>query len=132
MRYIAHRRFQRRALCGDVNIPAMTECELADGVIRVDGREICAATSENAHRFFARNDDGRGMERGGLTRAIVAKLEKRDKRYQERWDRVWADALCRKYRREEHADYWLWDHTFYNAPVEDLRYIARLVGAKGG
>lgn len=25
-------------------------------------------------------------------------------------------------------DYWLWNHEFYNAPIEDLRYIAKLVG----
>lgn len=130
MNYIAHKRFRDQAFCGSVNIPATAELESADGVIFYRGEPVCLETSENAHRFFARNDDERGMERGRLTRAILKKLEKRDSRYQERWDRVWKDPVCRTYKRTDHDDYWLWNHAFFNAELDTLRHIAELVGAK--
>ena len=84
--------------------------------------------SENAHQHFARNDDGKGMERGQLIRAIMGRLQKRDNEYQARWDKVWDDSLCQKYKRTEHQD-WIWNHGFYNASMDDLEHIAELVGA---
>lgn len=132
MNYIVHRRFKDRAICGDVNIPAMTELEDMDGVIMYDGKPICFDTSENAHQYFARNDDGNGMLRGKLTQSIQNTLSKRDKNYQARWDKVWDDEACQQYKRVEYADFWLWNHAWFNAPIEDLRHIAQLVGAKEG
>lgn len=130
MQYIVHRRFKAKAICGDVNLPAMTVCESEGNFIAHSGLPICAATSENAHQFFAIHEDGKGMERGKLTQAIQKTLAKRNKHYQDRWDRVWEDERCQQYKRTEHADYWLWNHDFFNAPIEDLQHIAALVGAK--
>ena len=130
--YITHRRFKQKALCGDVNIPAMTACEVEDGVIFCNARPICAVTSENAHQYFSINTDGNGMERGNLTQAIQKRLAKLDAQHQDRWDKVWEDPICKQYKRTDHADFWLWNHEFFDAPIEDLRHIADLVGAKGG
>lgn len=134
MKYIAHRRFRGKAICGELNLPAMTEVECENGVIFCGKRIICSDHSENAHQFFARNDDGHGMERGRLTQAIMKTLAKRsgrdDEAYQERWDRVWADPVCQPYKSDKHADYWLWNHEFFNAGIDVLRHIAELVGAK--
>ena len=91
---------------------------------------LCTVTSKNAYVYFPINDDGRGFGRGGLVDAIKTRLEKRDGSYQARWDKVWAAPVCQRYRRPNHEDHWLWNHDFYNAPVEDLQSIARLVGAK--
>lgn len=132
MNYIVHKRFKDKAFCGDVNIPATTVLESVDGVILYDGQPICFETSENAHQFFARNDDGNGMQRGRLTQAIQKKLAKRDKHHQERWDRVWDDPACQPYKRVDFGDYWLWNHEFFNADVDVLKHIAELVGAKEG
>lgn len=30
----------------------------------------------------------------------------------------------------EDEGYWLWNDAFYNAPLEDLRHIAKLIGLK--
>lgn len=128
--YITHRRFRQKALCGDVNIPSMTACEVKDGVIFCSARPICAVTSENAHQYFAINTDGNGMERGNLTQAIQKRLAKRDAQHQVRWDKVWEDPICQQYKRTDHVDFWLWNHDFFNAPIDDLLYIADLVGAK--
>lgn len=154
MKYIAHQRFRAKAISGDVNIPAQTECELVGNMIMHNGKPICYATSYNGEQYFARNDDGNGMERGRLTRAIMKKLaehgedenytedpaepvleseEKEKKRpkteHQKRWDKVWGDFGCRRFKRDEDEDTWHWDHSFYHADIESLRHIAVLVGA---
>ena len=129
-RYICHKRFKGKALCGAVNLPATTECEELDGFIFCDGAPICAVTSENAHQHFSRDNDGNGLLRGKLTQEIQKVLSKLDKDHQVRWDKVWADPLCQKYKRADHADFWLWNHDFFNAEIADLCHIAALVGAK--
>ena len=62
--------------------------------------------------------------------AIISTLEKRDADYQARWDKIWESPLCQHYKRPEHEDHWLWNHSFYEAPVLDLWQIATAVGAK--
>lgn len=132
MKYITHKRFKGKGITGDVNLPVFTELRTANHYLVYGTDIICADKSENAHLYFARNDDGNGIERGKLTRAIKSRLSKKDDAYQDRWDRVWEDQLCLKYKRPEFDDFFLWNHEFYNAPIEDLRYIAGLIGAKGG
>lgn len=120
---IVFQRFKGTCLCGTANIPAGTEAVRKNGIIWVDGYPICYETSENAHRHFARNDDGNGLERGRLTREIQKRLKNR----KEKWSKVWEDPLCQKYKRQDHPDHWLWNHDFYNAPIEDLQYILHLI-----
>lgn len=130
VQYIAKKRARFTAMCGQVNIPWGTPVYLNGEFLEdSDGALLCAVTSKNAHEFFARNDDGDGAERGALTSSIAKALEKRDKEHQRRWDAIWADPLCQKYRRVEHEDFWVWNHAFYEAPVTDLRHIAMLAGA---
>lgn len=130
MDYIAIKRARFFSLSGDVNIPYGTKIDCTDGLLSIDGNPICGDHSQNAYEFFARDDDGNGLERGKLTQAIRKTLAKRVKDHQAKWDKVWADPLCQKYKRADHADYWLWNHEFFNAEVADLRHIAALVGAK--
>lgn len=127
MKYITHRRFKDRAICGDVNIPANTECEERNGMIYHEGKAVCLITSENAHTYFAVNEDGKGLQRGATTRFINVLLRRKDDNYQARWDKVWEDKLCQKYKRPEHPDHWLWNHEFYNADLSDLEYIENLI-----
>lgn len=125
--YITTRRARFKALCGQVNVPRGTPVEASAGFLELNGQRLCTVTSQNAHDYFARNDDGDGLERGALTAAIIGRLSKRDGGYQARWDKVWADALCKKYRRAECDDHWMWGHGFFEANVEELRYIWALV-----
>lgn len=134
MKYITHRRFKGNSICGSVNLRATTEVQCENGVIYFDKGIICTDHSEDAHQFFSRNDDGNGMERGRLTQAIIktlAQTKGRDDPYhQERWDRVWNDTICQPYKSDTHKDRWFWNHEFYNADIDVLRYIAKLVGAQ--
>ena len=129
-KYIVHKRLKGTAICGEVNFPAMTICECNNNIIQYEGHDICYVKSEQAHQHFAIDEDGNGLERGHLTQAIMKRLARRDDYYQDRWDKIWADEVCQKYKREEYEDYWLWNHDFFNADIDDLRYIAQMIGAK--
>ena len=97
-KYITKKRMKEAGIAGHVNIPYGTEVEEVDGLIIYKGAAVCAITSRNAHLHFAKNDDGKGLERGALA---------------------------------DHEDHFLWNHEFFEAPVEDLQYIAGLIGARG-
>lgn len=125
--YVTKKRAKFNGLSGDVNIPYGTHLETQDGFIMLDEKPICATTSQNGLDYFAQNDDGQWEERGRLTIDIISVLTKRDKKYQERWNKVWSDSICQKYRRQEHEDFWLWNQDFYTAPISDLRYIRELI-----
>lgn len=132
IRYIARQRARFKGLSGPVNIPWGAALENEGGFLMWRGKQLCAATSQNAFDFFSHDDDGQGRERGALVTAILARLRPKNERdnCQTRWDKVWGDAMCQRYRRPEHEDHWIWSYDFYNAPTVDLWHIARLIGAK--
>lgn len=132
MKYICHRRFKGRALCGEVNIPACSELSTFKDALIWNEKPICFIESENGHQYFARNDDGQGLLRGKLTQAIQKTLQNQDEHYQDRWNKIWADERCSKFKRIEHKDFWLWNNEFYRAQIDELKYIADLIGAKVG
>lgn len=128
--YITTKRFAGDAICGRISIPYGAKLEVVDGFIVCEHGPVCAVTSQNAYDHFSQDDDGRGLERGELVQDILrrlCRLKQTDTRYQHVWDKIWADARLRKYKRPEHADYWLWNYDFYNASIEDLTYIRNLV-----
>lgn len=129
MRYVCHRRARFESISGRVNIPYGAALERQGDFLYYQGRQLCAAGSQRAHEHFKRDDDGQGLRRGALTEAICKTLERRDAGHQDRWDRVWADKLCGKYRHPDHEDHFLWGNAFFEAPIADLNYIAALVGA---
>ena len=125
--YMVRRRARFLSICGPVNLPYGTEVSSDGAFLTVNGEKLCSITSQNAYDFFSRNDDGHGLERGKLVQDIRSTLERRDAKYQARWDRLWADEGANKLRRTEHEDYWLWSFAFYNADVNELRRISRLL-----
>lgn len=127
--YMCRKRARFDGISGQVNIPYGTALICQDGFLMHQNKPLCGITSQNAYDFFSQNDDGMGRERGDLVGRILSRLQKRDSGYQARWNKVWEDARCQKYKRPEHEDHWIWNFDFYNGPVEDLRHIAGLIGA---
>lgn len=123
MEYIVYKRFKQTAICGEVNIPAKSVCELIGPYICFERKPLCIVTSENAHNYFMRNDDGNGLLRGYL----IEKIKKVLQNNQEKWNIVWNDHACIKYKRVEHSEHWLWNHDFYNADINDLKYIFKII-----
>ena len=70
--YIVRKRARFVSINGPVNLPYGTPVDAVDGFLVHKGRPLCAVTSESAHRYFARNDDGNGKARGALIGAITA------------------------------------------------------------
>ena len=128
--YIANRRAKFDSISGYVNIPYGTQLEADDKYIYFSGMPICAVTSKNAHEYFSQNDDGNGLLRGKLVHSIKRTVERKDISYQNRWDKIWDDPRCQQYKCSDRDDFWLWNHDFYNAEIEDLKHIAKLIGAK--
>lgn len=132
MKFITHQRYKGNTICGHINIPAMTEVEEKDGLIIYNFLPVCVARSKVGTSHFCRDDDCRGMERGKLTREIMRRLVRHgreDQQNDEKWNKIWEDDLCKKYKRSDFSDYWLWDYNFYQAPIEDLQYILQLINS---
>lgn len=127
MKYIVYKRFKEKAICGDVNLPATTQVELRGNMLYLNDKQICVITSENAHNYFARNNDGKGMGRGYLIQQIKQALAQNDEKHQDRWDKIWQDPRCLPYKRTAHQDYWLWNQAFYDADIQELQYIYNLI-----
>lgn len=128
--YITRKRTKLDGIDGAVNIPYGTSVEVVDECLVYQGKRICFVTSQNAFDYFSCNDDGNGLMRGKMVQAIQDILGKRDKDYQKRWDKIWNDPKCCPFKIAWFEDHWLWNFDFYNAKIEDLRYIANLIGAK--
>lgn len=124
MKYITYKRFKTKAICGNVNIPAMTPCETIGNMIFYQNKELCSIFSENAHLYFTQNEDGQGIMRGELIQKILKQVNS------DKFQILCTDNVCCQYRRKEHQKVWLWNHEFYNAPIEDLRHIAQILGVK--
>lgn len=127
MEYIVYNELTAKVICGDVHLDRGEVATEKAGLIKYRGKPICFNTSEIAHQHFSRNDDGNGLERGDLILSIFEALKPGAEDYEEKWAKVYDDEVCQKYRREEFAENWLWNHAFYNAPIEDLDYILNLV-----
>lgn len=131
MKYIVIRRFRGKSLSGEVNLPHSTPCTSTGPVIQCGGKSLCYTTSQNAYDYFARNDDGHGLERGRLTGEIKRRLEKKDSNHQARWDKLWADERANRLRRADHQDFWVWSFDFYNAEISELEHILNLIKEAG-
>lgn len=135
--YLVRKRCKIDAICGPVNLRygTLVVCH-DDFLFTKDGKKLCHVNSQNAFEYFSHNDDGMGAVRGHLVQSIIDALsftvnnEEDLKRRNDIWAKVWSDPLCSKFKRRDHENFWLWDVSFYNAEVEELREINKLVGGK--
>lgn len=126
MKYITHHRYKELALCGErLNIPYGTELTV-DGycLLTPEGKAVCYYTSENAKRHFARNDDGRGLERGALTYAIA--YSRRDAGNGFRFSDEEAEMLTQEWSHflRTDLDVILFNEDFFRASPEELQRLA--------
>lgn len=138
--YVAIRKYVGNGLTNQAQVvPYGALCRVVvdqgQGYIVYRNRRICSVDSQVSLDYFTQNDDKNGKKRGDLTKAIMKALnflpesEEEDRTKDERWDRVWADKMCHKYRRHDITNHWLWSYDFFNAPIIDLQYIVNLVNA---
>ena len=113
-----------------MNLSFNTSLISSNGILYYNNQPICFETSSIAHSHFAQNNDNQGIKRGQLTTSILKQLEKHDTQHDARWQKVWDDPICLKYKRPEFEDFFRFSHDFYIAPIEDLEHIAKLIGVK--
>ena len=132
MKFVTHHRFKELALCGErLNIPYGTELDTEGySIVMPDGRAICYSTSENAKKHFARNDDGRGLERGALTYAIA--YSRRDAGNGFRFSEEEAEILTRDWGHflRPDVDVILFNEDFFAAEPEELQKLAAALKIK--
>lgn len=123
MEYIVYKRFKDRGLEGDFNLPYGTILtERAGYLFAPDGREICAATSENAWNHFRPN-----TPEGAHRQAMIDRLRKF---YESpRAAPYFRGDIFYKPLRPEDNDYWL--HLLRTMETERLEKLYRLrIGGK--
>lgn len=135
--YITHRRFRGKALSGkEVNIPAMTKLDGEDGLILYNNEPLCFDTSQVAHKYITRNDDGNGMERGMLTYEIAFSNRKRfsnDKTRRQRFTDEEIELLSTKWQKylNPDVDVILFNQAFFDGNIGELREMAKDLHMKG-
>lgn len=134
--YVCVKRFKGKSVSGElVNVPYGTVLDTVNDFILYKGHPLTIWRSQQSLDHFCQNDDGEGLKRGKIIHKIrkildtpIQETEKQIKRRQAKWNKVWEDPICSKYRRPEHEDFWVWNVEFYHAPICDLTHILRLVG----
>ena len=132
MKYITHHRFKELALCGSqLNIPYGTELEcVGETLITPEGKAVGYRRSESGKKHFARNDDGRGLERGRLTHALAYSNRKAGNGF--RFSKEEAEILGRDwghFLRPEY-DFILFNDRFFEAEPEELQRLADVLNIK--
>jgi len=122
MQYICHRRYKQTGASGKkYNFPYGTTLDSIGKFIAYNNEAVCAVTSEDAHQFFARNDDGRGLERGALTYAIAYRPRGLGFRFTD-WDRTMLEHEYPQFLKN--TEFILFNHDFFDAEISVLEEIA--------
>ena len=133
MKYINRKRYKKKCIQGEVNFPYGTifEC-LENGMIMYNNKPVCYNTSQDAYDYFYNDDDGHGKERGKIIEYILNntkkdKMKDENKR-QQIWELLWSDSFIKNnFKRKEYDEVWIWNFDFYNASLDDLKYIQNTI-----
>lgn len=125
MNWIAYKTFNRLALGGPMTITRGERLDEMRGVLFHDGRPVCLATSQVAKEHFAPDGDGRGLERGGITRHIafgppLSDLQK---------SIIRTDPFFRRFVKDN-PETILFTDAFFRASILDLYTICRKLGVR--
>lgn len=136
MEYIVHHRYKRKTMTGkEINLPYGTLLTCENNILYYDSSPICYITSENAHTYFARNDDGSGLRRGAITYEIAYSNRKRFNTSHTRMQRFTdeeIELLESKYSNFLISDInvILFNHNFFNATISELESMAKDLNIK--
>lgn len=80
MIYICHEAFNGNCLSGEMEIDRAAILQAENGILYYRGKPVCLVNSQAGKDHFARHDDGAGLRRGELTKAIT-RLRKAPAKY---------------------------------------------------
>lgn len=133
MEYIIHHRLKDSTISGQVNLPYGTKLYSNGGrFITGFSGTICVIGSEQYNQHIAPNDDNNGLERGAITYAIAYKNTPTYHSKGQRFTDEQINTLLSKYQRflVPDVDAILFNTKFFNAPIEDLRTMAKDLNIK--
>ena len=145
--YVCHTPFKGKAICGPVDIKKGDVFTESAGVILDGIKQICLARSQNGIEHFAINDDGKGLERGMLTREIAFGDRRRTWTETCEYENEYGEKVTEEVEQEarfspEEAEllttqysHWLrpghsvilFNEDFFKASVEELRDFAQKI-----
>lgn len=126
MQYVCHQRYRKKGACGRKYFFKPGDIlESIGPFIAKDNREVCSRSSDDAFRYFARNDDGHGMERGELTYSVAYAERHPNKENGYRFTPEEIGMLEREYPQYlvPGIDVILFNADFFNADISVLREI---------
>lgn len=129
MKYVVHRRYKSIGTCGEYfNFKPGTVLETIGRFISKDNKAVCAIHSEDAHRHFSRDDDGKGAERGALTYAIAYAPRGDGFRFTDEEQ----DMLRKEYSHflVKDQDVILFNDDFFNSAIPELKTLYKRIGGK--
>jgi len=127
MKYITRKRYKKKCIQGEVNIPFGTEIDSKGNMLIYNEKPLCFDTSQDAFDYFVSNEDNQGLKRIELINWILDhtsfdKIKNKD-RYEEIWEMIWSKKKYHKFKREDNNDRWLWYKDFYLASIDDLEQL---------
>lgn len=130
MEYICHRPYNKKGASGKFyNLKPGARFDTIGKFIAYRNAAICTTTSEDAYRYFARNDDGQGMKRGKLTYEIAFSERKPNEEDGYRFTPKEREILSTDYARfiRQDSDMIIFNSDFFNAEISELEEIREKV-----
>lgn len=134
MRYICHKRYDKTGADEKRHIiRRKTRLESIAGFIAEGSSAVCRITSEDARRHFARDDDGKGLERGRLSWKIAYAPRHPNEDNEFRFTPGEIEMLRKDYGRflEDDKDVILFNSDFFHAEISELEEILERLEADG-
>ena len=131
--YIAHERYQGKDMHGnEILIRRGKRLEKRSNTLYYEDSPVCIYRSLVGKQYFARNDDGHGLERGKLTHAIAYSPRYRrsdDDKSQQRFTDAEIKTLRTDWNQylKPNLDTLLFNDAFFDLPVDILKQIAASV-----
>jgi len=137
MMYVCHHDFSGVDMRGEpVSLHRGDRLERRGGFLGLGGRVICAARSLVGKQHFARDDDGRGLERGDLTYALAYAPRRRmsdlhGRPARQRFSDEELKTLCTRWEKYKKSDeFWLFNDDFFDEEIDVLKEIAASVNVE--
>lgn len=123
MKYLCHTKYYKVGACNEEILVNLWEnVESIGNFIAKGSKAICAVNSYDAFRYFARNDDGNGKQRGTLTYKIAFAPRHPNKNNGYRFTEDEIEMLEKDYSKflVKDSDVILFNYDFFNADIEEL------------
>lgn len=124
--YVCHTRYKKKGASGrEYNIARGERFDVIANFIACDNAAICSIRSEDAYKYFAIDDDGKGLERGELTHDIAYSDRRPNKNNGYRFTEAQIEVLEKEFKKflRSDVDTILFNHEFFNADVDELKTL---------